>query len=157
MNPASTVPGIALINGKIPAASVDNENRPCGCGGGGGVGCAKPDVPWANCPHHCINCGEVVHGQACGRSVDPDYSEVGRYVPIQPLLLSACGQADYNRLGAIVCNHCYDTTHCYESDSIDRSLLESASTSDGSDEAPAVDGGGSGTSSVTAAGGGRLI
>ena len=54
MNPASTVPGIALTNGQIPAASVDNENRPCGCGGGGGVGCVKPDVPWANCPHHGI-------------------------------------------------------------------------------------------------------
>ena len=97
MNPSTTVPGIALTNGQIPA-SVDSENRPCGCGGGGGVGCVKPNVPWVN--------GEVVHGQACERSVDPDYSEVGRYVPIKPLLLSARGEADYNRLGAIVCNHC---------------------------------------------------
>jgi hypothetical protein len=75
----------------------------------------KPNVPWSDCPHRCINCGERVHGQECGYPVDPDYCDVGRYVPVNPLRLSAEGQADFGRRGAIVCNNCYDTTHRYES------------------------------------------
>jgi hypothetical protein len=73
MEPSATAAAASSLAASTVGASMP-ALPPVGCGGGGGVGCVKRNVPWANCPHHCINCGERVHGQECGyckRTIGP--------------------------------------------------------------------------------------
>lgn len=67
--------------------------------------CAMPGAPIERSIHHCINCGEKVHGALCAHKINETR------VSIVAEFLSERAQAYLNNDSALLCYFCHAETH----------------------------------------------